>query len=75
MNRAQTLSPSFLEALAAALAAAGAKARAWLEAYSAARGRAVAARQLRHMSDHLLRDIGLHRSDIEDAVRGARSWY
>lgn len=75
MNRTQTLSPSFLQALAAALAAAGARARAWLEAYTAARARSVVARELHHMSDHMLRDIGLHRSQIESAVRGERSWY
>jgi uncharacterized protein YjiS (DUF1127 family) len=74
MHRSQTLSPSLLDALAAALAAARDKARAWLEAYAQARARAVVARELHRMSDHLLRDIGLHRSQIETAVRGERPW-
>jgi len=41
-------------------------------AVSAAAARAAAARELRRLSDHQLRDIGLHRSQIESAVRGER---
>jgi uncharacterized protein YjiS (DUF1127 family) len=34
------------------------------------RERAVAAHRLRQLDDHLLRDIGIDRADIERAVRG-----
>ena len=63
------------EAAYAALAAAGRRLYEVLRARGEARGRAVAARELQGLSDHLLRDIGLHRSQIESAVRGERSWY
>lgn len=63
------------EMVYAALAAAGRRLYALLQARGEARGRAAAARQLQGLSDHLLRDIGLHRSQIERAVRGERLWY
>lgn len=75
MNRSETLYPLLLDALAAALAAARDKARAWLDAYSQARGRALVAGELHRLSDHMLRDIGLHRSQIEHAVRGEQPWH
>ncbi|HMQ94866.1 MAG TPA: DUF1127 domain-containing protein [Amaricoccus sp.] len=31
--------------------------------------------RLEAMSDHELRDIGLHRGDIRDALRHGRDWY
>jgi uncharacterized protein YjiS (DUF1127 family) len=34
------------------------------------RERSLAAHRLRHLDDHLLRDIGIERADIERAVRG-----
>lgn len=75
MTRSETLSRPFLETLAAALAAILGKAYALFEAYTEARARSMVARELHRMSDHMLRDIGLHRSEIESTVRGARSWY
>lgn len=63
------------EMVYAALAAAGRKLYEVLRARGEAHGRAAAARQLQGLSDHLLRDIGLHRSQIERAVRGERLWY
>ncbi|MDP9137123.1 MAG: DUF1127 domain-containing protein [Pseudomonadota bacterium] len=46
-------------------------ARAWA-AYSAARQRQAAIADLHSLDDRSLRDIGLHRSEIEWAVEGRR---
>jgi len=59
----RVLSQSFLEVLWAALAAAASRAWQVLQAYSEARGRAAAERELEHLSDHLLRDIGLYNGE------------
>jgi uncharacterized protein YjiS (DUF1127 family) len=60
----RVLSYSFLDTLGAMLAAAASRVWQVLQAYSEARGRAVAERELQRMSDHLLRDIGMRRSDF-----------
>lgn len=75
MNRSERMSFPLLDAVTAALAAAWARLVAFIEAYAEVRGRAAAARALQQLSDHTLRDIGLTRSDIHEAVnRGRRSW-
>ena len=58
------------EVLSAMASAAAGKVYGALQAYAAARGRAAAARELQRLSDHTLRDIGLHRSQIDAMVRG-----
>lgn len=52
-------------ALASALAAAADAATAWARA----RGKAATRRELHNLSDHALRDIGLHRSQIDGLFR------
>ena len=59
----RVLAISFVDTLGAMLAAAASRAWQVLQAYSEARGRAAAERQLQHLSDHLLRDIGLYRGE------------
>jgi uncharacterized protein YjiS (DUF1127 family) len=71
MNRAERISEPFAEALAALLVAAYERVRGAAHAREEARKRAESARQLRALSDHLLRDIGLHRSQLDSAVFGA----
>jgi uncharacterized protein YjiS (DUF1127 family) len=63
-----------LEVLWAMAEAAAAKVYGVLLAYGEARSRAAAARELEQLSDHVLRDIGLHRSQIGAAVRQQRPW-
>jgi uncharacterized protein YjiS (DUF1127 family) len=70
MNRAERVSYPFLEVLAVLLAAAYEKVRDAVLAYGEERARAAAASQLQHLSDHMLRDIGLRRSQIEAVARG-----
>lgn len=70
MNRAERVSYPLLEVLAALLAAAYEKVRDALLAYGEARARVAAAAQLQHLSDHMLRDLGLQRSQIDAIVRG-----
>jgi uncharacterized protein YjiS (DUF1127 family) len=70
MNRAKRISYPFTEVVAVMLAAAYEKVRDALRDYAKARGRAAAARELERLSDHTLRDIGLHRSQIDALVRG-----
>ena len=70
MNRAERISYPFVEVLAVMLAAAYETVRDAILAYGEERSRAAAARQLQHLSDHMLRDIGLRRSQIEAALRG-----
>lgn len=75
MNKTQRISYPFAEVVAVMLAAAYEKARGALRAYGEARARAAAATgELEHLSDHVLRDIGLHRSQLDRAARGERSW-
>jgi uncharacterized protein YjiS (DUF1127 family) len=75
MNRSERVSYPFLEAAAEALAAGWAKVRDAYPAWFEARSRAMAIRQLQHLSDRTLRDIGLERTDLYDAVhRGRRPW-
>jgi uncharacterized protein YjiS (DUF1127 family) len=70
MNRSERISYPFVQVLAVMLAAAYEKVRDAILAYGEARGRAAVARQLQHLSDHTLRDIGLHRSQIDALMRG-----
>jgi uncharacterized protein YjiS (DUF1127 family) len=74
MNSAERVSYSFVEVLAAMLAAAWEKAVHAGRVYAEARRRGAAAREMERLSDHMLRDIGLHRSQIGLAVRGERPW-
>ena len=62
MQRA--LAYSFVEVLLALFAAATSRVWHALQAYGEARARAAAQRDLQFMSDHLLRDIGMQRSDL-----------
>ena len=75
MNSTQRVTYSFAEILAAMLAAAWAKLREAYVAYAERRARATAARDLGYLSDHVLRDIGLHRSQIGAAPREDRPWW
>ena len=61
---------SMIEVLWAMASAAAAKARAILRATAEERAQRAAARELQRLSDHTLRDIGLHRSQIDAMVRG-----
>jgi len=74
MNGAQRISYPLVEVVAVMLAAAYEKSRAVLRAWAEARRRAAAVRQLERLSDHMLRDIGLHRSQIGAALREQRPW-
>jgi uncharacterized protein YjiS (DUF1127 family) len=75
MNRSERISYPVAEAAVAGLAAAWTKARGVFAAWFAARSRTLAIRQLQQLSDRTLRDIGLERADIFDAVhRGRRPW-
>ena len=74
MNRAERISYPFLEVVAVMLAAAWEKAREAARVYAEARRHGAAARELERLSDHVLRDIGLHRSQIGLAVREQRPW-
>jgi len=55
--------------LAAALASALATACDTVAAWAEARGKAATRRELHGLSDHTLRDIGLHRSQIDGLFR------
>jgi uncharacterized protein YjiS (DUF1127 family) len=70
MNHAHGISYPRTQALAEALAAASGKLRRVFEACAEARGRHIAVRQLERLSDRTLRDIGLERGRIRDAVYG-----
>jgi len=72
MNQAERLSYPWTAALAQRIAASGRRIGALFLDYAEARGRAAAVRQLQQLSDHTLRDIGLHRSQIRSAVYGDR---
>ena len=61
---------SIFEVLSAMASAAAARVYRALQAHAAARGRAAAVRELQRLSDHTLRDIGLHRSQIDTIVHG-----
>jgi len=75
MNRSEIISYPVAEAAAAGLAAAWTKARELADAWFEARSRALAIRELQRLSDRTLRDIGLERADVFDAVhRGRRPW-
>ena len=74
MNRAERISYPFAEVVAVMLAAAWEKAREAARHYAEARRHGAAARELERLSDHVLRDIGLHRSQIGLAVREQRPW-
>lgn len=54
------------------LAAVGRTLRQWWRAHLARRREQAALLQLRSMSDRELNDIGIHRSQVEFAVRGER---
>jgi uncharacterized protein YjiS (DUF1127 family) len=70
MNRAERISYPFVQALAVMLVAAYEKVRDAILVYGEMRSRAAVARHLQHLSDHTLRDIGLHRSQIDAIARG-----
>lgn len=74
MNRAERISYPFVEVVAVMLTAAWEKARAAMRLHAEARRRGAAARELERLSDHLLRDIGLHRSEIHAAIAEPRPW-
>jgi uncharacterized protein YjiS (DUF1127 family) len=68
MNATQAIDTPWHEALADALARAAGWVHAKLEAFAAARGRALAVEHLERLSDRALQDIGLHRSQIRSVV-------
>ena len=72
MNRSERLSYPVLEAAADALAALWTRGRDVYLAWFEARSRALAIRQLLSLDDRTLRDIGLERADIFDAVLRGR---
>ena len=74
MNGAERISYPLVEVVAVMLAAAWEKAREAARVYAEARRRGAAARELERLSDHMLRDIGLHRSQIGAALREQRPW-
>ena len=74
MNKAERISYPFLEVVAVMAAAAWQSMRDMAVAYAKARGRRAAATELERLSDHTLRDIGLHRSQIGAALREPRPW-
>lgn len=75
MNRSERLSYTFGDAFASALASARERARHWLATYVELRSKATAIRELERLSDHMLKDIGLHRTGIRDAVnRASMPW-
>jgi len=61
---------SMIEVLWAMASAAAARVHAILRAYAEERARRAVAHELQRLSDHTLRDIGLHRSQIDAIVRG-----
>jgi uncharacterized protein YjiS (DUF1127 family) len=65
---------SILEVLWAMASAAAARVYAALRVAAEARGRAAAARELERLSDHMLRDIGLQRSQLRAYVRKGLWW-
>lgn len=68
MNRAERLSYPYGEALATLVAGAWARLRGAFRAYADIRSREAAIRELERLSDRSLRDIGLERHSIRDAV-------
>jgi uncharacterized protein YjiS (DUF1127 family) len=74
MNGAERISYPLVEVVAVMLAAAWEKAREAARVYAEARRRGAAARELERLSDHMLRDIGLHRSQIHAAIAEPRPW-
>lgn len=75
MNQSERLSYTATDAIGAGLAAAWTRVRNAFRAYAEVRSREYAIRELERLSDHTLRDIGLHRGEIRDAVyRKAMPW-
>ena len=74
MNSTGQATYTFIEILAAMLSAAWDAARKLARAFAEARRREAAAHALERLSDHTLRDIGLHRSQIGLATREQRPW-
>ena len=75
MNRSERISYTAADAIVAGLAAAWIRVRDAFRAYVEVRSRESAIRELERLSDHTLRDIGLHRGEIRDAVyRKAMPW-
>jgi len=70
MNQAQAMQYPWTDALAGAFYGAAGWVRSKLEAYAAARGRALAVEHLERLSDRALYDIGLHRGQIRSVVYG-----
>ena len=65
---------SMLEVLWTMVTAAAAKVSAALRAYAETRAREAVVRELERLNDHMLRDIGLHRSQIRAYVRKGLWW-
>ena len=74
MNKAERISYPFVEVVAVMAIAAWHKLSDVAVAYAKERGRRAAATELERLSDHTLRDIGLHRSQIGAALREPRPW-
>ena len=75
MNHSERISYTAADALGAGLAAAWTRVRDAFRAYVTIRSRETAIRELERLSDHTLRDIGLRRGEIRDAVyRKAMPW-
>lgn len=72
MSAAASLRLSAADGLAAFLGGVRRRLRAALIFYVNARSRAAAIRQLESLSDEMLRDIGLPRSEIRSTVRRAQ---
>lgn len=75
MNHSERMTYTAADALGAGLAAAWTRVRNAFRDYVEVRSRESAIRELERLSDHTLRDIGLHRGGIRDAVnRKAMPW-
>jgi uncharacterized protein YjiS (DUF1127 family) len=75
MNRSERLSYTAADAIVAGLAAGWIRVRDLFRSYVEVRSRESAIRELERLSDHTLRDIGLYRGGIRDAVyRKAMPW-
>jgi uncharacterized protein YjiS (DUF1127 family) len=75
MNQSERIAYTAADAIGAGLAGAWTRVRDAFRAYVEVRSRESAIRELERLSDHTLRDIGLHRGEIRDAVyREATPW-
>jgi uncharacterized protein YjiS (DUF1127 family) len=60
---------ALIEVLVGLIAAAWQAVSGWLAAFAAAQRQARARRELRNMSDHFLKDIGVDRNEIDSLFR------